>query len=717
MAITELRTDNFDGGLAVLCCIATFYRIPSNPQALRNELSIPAHANEADLARAALRLGLRARIVRDPDPRRMRAAPVPAIVRLRSGAYRLYTGMVKGARYRLVDPESGASRDAHEDEVRDLLDPLLILIQRRPLGAGSDPTASGFLWFFGSVKRYKLPLAHALVASLFIQLFALVTPLGFQVVMDKVLVHKGFATLLIVAVGLAGMGIFDVLLQYLRTYALAHTTSRIDVELGQRLMHHLVRLPLSYFESRPVGQTVARVRELDTIRAFLTGQGLFAAIDLVLTVVLFAVLFAYSTLLACIVLGSIPIYILIVAIVRPILRRRLKEKFSRGAETQQFLVETVVAVQTIKAAAVEPSVQAQWEERLAAYIRAAFMTTLAGAAGQNAIQYVSKLTTVLILYFGAVAVVDGSLTIGALVAFNMIAGQVAQPILRLSQLWQDFQQVQVSIERIGDILQTPMETSGHSQNVPAPPRGDIELRDVSFAYRPGGARILDAFSLKIRPCETLGIIGASGSGKSTIAKLIQRLYAPSHGQILLDGHDIAQVAPSWVRRHVGVVLQENVLFNRSIHDNIAFANPAMPRSRVVEAARLAGADEFIREFPQGYDTVIEERGANLSGGQRQRIAIARALVTNPRILIFDEATSALDYESEQLIQRNMRFIAKGRTVIIIAHRLATVRNCDRIIGLSHGRIVESGTHAELLKREHGLYATLWAMQFGAEVAV
>jgi ATP-binding cassette, subfamily B, bacterial HlyB/CyaB len=350
-------------------------------------------------------------------------------------------------------------------------------------------------------------------------------------------------------------------------------------------------------------------------------------------------------------------------------------------------------------------------------VRTSFSAAMLGSGGQLAIQYVSKLTTAALLLFGAKAVIDGELTVGALVAFNMIASQAVQPILRLSQIWQDFQQVQISVERLGDILNAPPESSSAARLLPPTPQGGIELRRVTFRYRPGAPDALKDVSLVIRPGETIGVVGPSGSGKSTMTKLVQRLYLPNEGQVFLDGADLSNVDVAWLRSQIGVVLQENLLFNRTIHENIAFANPAMPRARVIEIARLAGADEFIDRLQEGYDTMIEERGANLSGGQRQRIAIARALATNPRILILDEATSALDYESERIIQRNMRRIVKDRTVIIIAHRLAAVRGCDRIISMVDGRIVEVGTHAELVRQPGGLYAYLWGLQSQpAEVA-
>jgi ATP-binding cassette, subfamily B, bacterial HlyB/CyaB len=698
-------------GLHALCGIAAYYRIAADPAYLQRELALEAgEVRSEDILRAARLIGLKAREIQGVDEKRLETLQSPAILLLRSGAFAVYGGLNREGQCRIVDPVMRVDRLLSPAELLAEIEPVALLLTRRLGGAGVNPDTFGFHWFWPSLWRYRKPIAHVLLASLIVQIFALVTPLFFQVVIDKVLAHRSYSTLFVIVAGLVLIGLFDVILQYLRTYALAHTTNRIDVELGQRLFAHLMRLPLGYFETRAAGQTVARMRELETIRHFLTGQGLFSALDLLFTVIFIAVLFLYSWKLTLIVVLTIPLYLLIAALIRPSLKTKTEEKFNRAALSQQFLVESVVGVQTIKAAAIEPVMRAEWEERLAAYVKTGFEATMLGAIGQNAIQYVDKLSRALLLLFGAKAVIDGELTVGSLIAFNMIAGQVAQPILRLSQLWQDFQQIQISIARLGDILNTaPEPTSLAMANLP-PPKGQIEVRNVSFRYHAGSPDVLKGVSLGIRPGEVIGIVGPSGSGKSSLTKLIQRLYLPHQGQILLDGVDIAQVDPAWLRRHIGVVLQENLLFNRTIHDNIALANPSMPRARVMHYARLAGADEFIAKLPQGYDTVIEERGTNLSGGQRQRIAIARALATNPRILIFDEATSALDYESERIIQNNMREIVKGRTVIIIAHRLAAVRHCNRIIGIVDGRIVEGGSHDELLAKPNGLYARLWALQ-------
>jgi len=492
----------------------------------------------------------------------------------------------------------------------------------------------------------------------------------------------------------------------------AHTTNRIDVELGARLFRHLVALPVAYFEVRRAGDSVARVRELENIRNFLTSSALTLVIDLFFTFVFVVVMFYYSTLLTWIVIGSFPFYIGLSAGVTPVFRRRLEEKFDRGAENQSFLVESVTGIETLKAMAVEPQMQRRWEEQVAAYVHASFRVLSLGNWASQAVQFVSKVVTGLTLYFGAHLVIAGDLTVGELIAFNMLAGRVAQPVLRLAQLWQDFHQARISIARLGDILNATPEPAYNPARAALPAiRGDIVFEHVTFRYRLDGPEVLHDVSLNIPAGQVVGIVGPSGSGKSTLAKLVQRLYVPESGRVAIDGVDLGVVDVAWLRRQVGVVLQENVLFNRSIRDNIAFTDPALGMQQVMAAAQLAGAHDFVLELPQGYDTVVGERGASLSGGQRQRIAIARALITDPRILVFDEATSALDYESERIIQNNMRRIAAGRTVLVIAHRLSTIRRADRIVTIERGRLVEDGSHDDLI-RAGGRYAALHRLQAG-----
>jgi len=585
----------------------------------------------------------------------------------------------------------------------------------RKVAPGDPNRPFGLSWFFDAVFRYRRILGEVLLVSFALQLLGLATPLFFQVIVDKVLVHHGMSTLNVVAIGLGVALSFEVLLGGLRSYVFSHTTTRIDVELGARLFRHLLSLPLGYFGVRRVGDSVARVREMENIRQFLTGSTLTLVLDLIFGSVFLAVIFCYSAVMGWIVTASIPLYVIISFLATPAIRLRVQEKFRRGAENQSFLVETVSGIETVKAMAVEPQMQQRWEGQLSGYVRAAFrVTSLGVVAGQSA-QLVSRGTTLALLYVGARLVMQEKLTIGELVAVNMLASQLSGPVLRLAQLWQDFQQVRVSVERVGDILNSAPEPIRPPGSTARPMiQGAITFDDVNFRYAPGAPPALDGLSLTIPAGQIIGIVGPSGSGKSTLTKLVQRLRSPETGRVLIDDLDLAIVDPTWLRRQIGVVLQDSVLFNGPIRDNIALSDPTMTMDRVARAAQLAGAHDFIAELPAGYDTEVGERGGALSGGQRQRIAIARALAINPRILIFDEATSALDLESEQAIQASMREICRGRTVLIVAHRLSAVRQAHRIVTVERGRVVEDGTHAELL-RAGGRYARLWAAQTeGAE---
>ena len=587
----------------------------------------------------------------------------------------------------------------------------LLLMTSREHIAGQK-RAFDVSWFIPAIVKYRKPMRDVLLGSFFLQLMGLASPIFFQLVIDKVLVHQSMTTLEVLAIGLATVLVFETMLSGLRNWLFAHTTNRVDAELSAALFRHLVALPLSYFESRRVGDSVARVRELENIRNFLTSNAVTVVIDLFFTIVFFIVMYLYSPMLTLIVALTIPIYVAISVFITPPLRARLDEKFKRGAENQAFLVETITGIGTLKSMAVEPRMRDRWEKQFAGYIKTGWDVTVLSTWGSHLIQMVSKLTTVAILFFGAKAVIAGELSVGSLVAFNMLAGRVAQPILRLSQLWQDFQQVRISVDRLGDILNAPAEPEHNPNRASLPPiSGRVEFDNVRFRYRPDAPEALRGVSLDVGAGEMLGIVGPSGSGKSTLTKLVQRLYVPEQGRVLVDGTDLALVDPAWLRRQVGVVLQENILFNRSVRENIALSNPTIAMERVIAAAELAGAHEFILTLPHGYDTVIEERGANLSGGQRQRLAIARALISDPRILILDEATSALDAESEEIIQNNLGRIAEGRTVMIIAHRLSAVRPCNRIITVEAGEITEMGSHEELL-RAGGRYAQLHAKQTG-----
>ncbi|MBV9984569.1 type I secretion system permease/ATPase [Bradyrhizobium sp.] len=692
-----------DAGLGCLGLVLAIAGEAFDIERARREYLGPGRvADSQDLLRIAKGEGLKARLSRSSVDR-IQALSLPVIAKRRDGTF-----FVIGRRTDagvLVGVAGGPPLAWTLEELdREWSGEILLVVKRERLAG--DVVGFGLKWFLPVVKRFSRILAEVLVISVFIQLVALVSPLFFQVVIDKVLVHRALTTLEVLVIGLLLINLADVLLNWLRTYAFAHTTSRMDAMLGSLLFRHLVALPIAYFESRATGQTVARVRELENIRQFITSSALTLVIDVVFGVLFLVVMFWYSPQLTLVVVISIPFYAIISVSITPALKTRVQEKFQRGAVNQSLLVETLSGIQTLKAMAVEPQVRQRWEEQLAGYIGSSLRVVTLGAAGSQLVSLVNKATSAALLWFGAQAVIGGTLTIGEFVAFNMLAGQISGPVLRLAQLWQDFQQFRLSIERLGDIINTPTERAVASakQNLP-PVQGQIRFENIIFRYRPGTQEILRDLSLDIRAGEVVGLVGRSGSGKSTLTKLLQRLYIPERGRVLVDGTDIALLDPSWLRRQIGVVLQENVLFNRSVRENIALIDPSMALENVMRAAQLAGAHEFILELPHGYDTVLEERGANLSGGQRQRIAIARALVTNPRILIFDEATSALDYESERIIQSNMRAICQGRTVLIVAHRLSTVRSADRIVVMERGRLAETGTH-EALMNHNGLYANL-----------
>lgn len=708
-----------DIGLHSLVAIARFHQAPADADQLAHQFGIPGQPfTDTELLLAAKALTLKAKVL-SIAAQDLAKAVLPAIAKDKSGGYFILArisiaeaadgeGGVNGAL--IHDLREAAPRTVTLAELEQMWCGELIVVTRRQGLAESLQQKFDISWFIPSLVKYRKLFAEVLIASFFLQIFALVTPLFFQVVMDKVLVHRGFTTLDVLAVGFFVVVVFEALLGGIRNYIFSHTTNRVDVELGSRLFHHLMALPLAYFESRQVGQNVARVRELDTIRNFITGTALTLVIDLFFVFVFIGVMWYYSPTLTWIVLGSIPFYILLSVFITPILRRRLDEKFRHGAANTAFLTESITGIGTVKSMAVEPQMRRQLEDHLSSYVHASFRSQNLNNVANQVAGLINKLVTLGIIWWGAHLVVGGSLTVGQLIAFNMLAGRVSGPILKLVQLWQDFQQAGLSIARLGDILNTPREPGFNPNRSRLPSlQGAVSLDHVRFRYRPDGPVILSEVSLHVRPGEVIGIVGRSGSGKSTITKLIQRLYVPEGGRVLVDGVDLSMIDTAWLRRQIGVVLQENFLFNRTIRENIALADPSTSMERVVAAAKMAGAHEFIGELPQGYDSMVGEHGSNLSGGQRQRLAIARALINNPRILIFDEATSALDYESERLIQDNMATICKGRTVFIIAHRLSTVRQCNRIIVMDKGRIVEEGDHDQLLDK-NGYYARLYSYQ-------
>jgi subfamily B ATP-binding cassette protein HlyB/CyaB len=712
--VNDTTQSRLDPALACFVLLARFLGTPADPRQIGHDRGKGEDPYTLeDLSRIAKRLGLVGRI-RRCEAGELHKMPLPAVAQLIDGDAAVILKLEDDT----DDPRAlvqFGDRERPEvwtaEELRERFAGRLLLMTSRDKMAGSSRPFD-ISWFIPALVKYRKPLRDVLIASFFLQVMGLISPIFFQLVIDKVLVHQSLTTLDVLAFGLAVVLIWETALSGLRNWLFSHSTNRVDAELSAGMFRHLLNLPLSYFEARRVGDSIARVRELESIRDFLTSNAVTVVLDLFFTIVFFAVMYMYSPMLTLIVLGSIPIYAAISIFITPPLRARLDEKFRRGAENQAFLVETVTGIGTLKAMAVEPQMRDKWEKQFAGYAQTGFAVTKLANWGNHLIQLVSKLTTVAILYFGAKAVIAGDLSVGSLVAFNMLAGRVAAPILRLSQLWQDFQQVRISVDRLGDVLNSPAEPEHNPNRASLPAiKGNIEFDKVRFRYRPDAPEALRGVNLKVAGGEMLGIVGPSGSGKSTLTKLVQRLYVPEQGRVLIDGVDLALVDPAWLRRQIGVVLQENILFNRSVRENISLADPTRPMEAVLAAAQLAGAHDFILELSHGYDTIIDERGGNLSGGQRQRLAIARALIGDPRILILDEATSALDAESEEVIQKNLRMIAQGRTVIIIAHRLSAVRQCHRIITVEAGEITEEGDHESLLK-SGGRYADLYRKQMG-----
>ncbi|BCL38167.1 peptidase domain-containing ABC transporter [Nostoc sp. MS1] len=564
-------------------------------------------------------------------------------------------------------------------------------------------------WFTPAVWKYRKLLAEVLLASLTLQLLGLGTPLITQVVIDKVMVQESLPTLDVMAIALLLIAVFESVLGILRLFIFTHTARRLDLSLSGQLFRHLLRLPLAYFESRRVGDTVARVQELEQIRQFLTGTALTVILDSIFAVVYLALMFYYNIPLTFVALAVLPLFATLTIVATPILRNWLNETFNRSADSQSFLVETITGIHSVKAHAAESVARDRWEGLFARFVRTGFKASTTSNISSNIGDFLTNFSSLLILWFGAKLVIDHKLTIGQLVAFQMLSGRVTGPLLRLVQLWQNLQQVLLSVDRIGDILNVAPEAEMGTGLVLPPLKGQVNFEQVFFRYKANTEPVLRGISFNVEPGQFVGIVGRSGSGKSTLSKLLQRLYQIESGRILIDGFDIKSADLASLRQQTSVVLQEDFLFNGSILENITLGNPNITAEQVVEAARLAVAHDFISQLPYGYETNVGERGTALSGGQRQRIALARLFLSDAPILVLDEATSALDSETEQQVLQNLKKISANRTVFLIAHRFAPLKRADLILVLEKGVIAERGTHTELLQQK-GLYWSLYQRQ-------
>jgi HlyB family type I secretion system ABC transporter len=675
-------------------------RVLSDQEARMGQLSLPLCGAVAEL------MGLKSQLVKVP----ITAVPrlqTPALIQWQEGFAVLYE---TSAKYLVLGvPEVGIiRRTVTEFQATWGESGEVILLEAT---RNTPQQRFGLQWFWPSLKKYRNVLLEVFIASFFVQLFGLANPLIIQMIIDKVIVQNSPDTLHILGVFLVVVAVFEALLSSLRTYLFVDTTNRIDLALGSEIIDHLLRLPLRYFEKRPVGELSSRVNELENIRQFLTGTALTVVLDAVFSVIYIVVMLIYSWQLTLVALLSIPLFIGLTILVSPIIRRQLRTKAERNARTQSHLVEVLTGIQTVKAQNIELKSRWTWQDRYSRYVSAGFQNVLTSTAAGSASNFLNKLSALLVLWVGAYLVLQGDLTLGQLIAFRIISGYVTGPLLRLAQVWQNFQETALSLERLADILEHPQEsTEEERNNIPMPAiQGLVKYEDVSFRFGTQGPLQLININLEFPVGKFVGIVGQSGSGKSTLMKLLPRLYEPNAGRILIDNYDISKVELYSLRRQIGIVPQDSLLFEGTVQENITLTNSDATSDAVIEAAQIACAHDFIMNLPMAYNGQVGERGAALSGGQRQRIAIARTVLQNPQLLILDEATSALDYDTERQLCLNLMTAFRGKTVFFITHRLSTIRNADLILVMDKGAVVEQGTHEELMTLK-GRYYCLYCQQ-------
>jgi len=628
----------------------------------------------------------------------------PALVMWKQGLSLLRVSNAGGIQ--LASPRDGLVQLAPEEIAEYFPEGITMLMLEKTIQ--TPEKRFGPSWFLPAIRRYRGVLVQVLLASFVVQLFGLAGPLLIQVIIDKVISQRSLDTLQVLGLALVVVTLLEGVLGSLRTFLFTETTNRIDMRLGSEVIDHLLRLPLNYFDRRPVGELGTRIAELEKIRSFLTGQALSTVLDAVLSLVYIVVMLLYSWLLTLIALAVLPIQVGLTLLGAPLFRRQFRDAAQENARTQSHLVEVLTGIQTVKAQNIELISRWKWQDYYTKYISRTFEKTITGTALTETSQVLQKLSQLLVLWVGAILVLKGELSLGQLIAFRIIAGYVTQPLLRLSSIWQNIQELKVSFERLADVVDTPEESNAaDKKKIALPPiQGEVRFDQVSFSFSADQPAILHDVCLDISAGTFVGVVGQSGSGKSTLTKMLSRLYAPNQGRILIDHYDIAKVELYSLRRQIGIVPQEPLLFSGTVAENIAMGDPEASSDAIVEAAQLACAHDFIMEMASGYSSDVGERGAGLSGGQRQRIALARTLLLQPRLLVLDEATSALDYDTERRVFNNLLDNLNHCTVFFITHRLSTIRRADQIVMLHQGSVVEVGTHDELMSllgRYYALY--------------
>lgn len=564
-------------------------------------------------------------------------------------------------------------------------------------------------WFIPEILKHKASFRDIALASVVITLLSMATPIFFQLVIDKVLSHRSLSTLTVLSVGVIAALLFDSAFSYIRQILLLAATNKIDMQVTRRAFTHLLSLPINYFDTNSAGVVARAMHQLESIRSFLTGRLFFTALDSVALLIFVPLLFSYSFELAIIVVGFAFLIACVIAIIIPIFRSHLEKLNAAEGARQALLIETIHGMRTVKALAIEPAQRKMWDQLSAQTIMAHFRVSKTSLSGNTTTEFLGKLLPVVIIIIGAQSVFDQTMSVGVLIAFQMLAGRVVGPLIGIVSLVNDYQQTKVAVEILGDVMNRPPEGRGGSIGLRPTLQGEITFEDVTFRYPGSSVPALNKVSFKIKPGMVVGLVGRSGSGKTTVTKMLQGLYAVQEGLVRFDGVDIREIELPHLRRQVGIVMQENFLFRGSIRDNICIAKPGAPFEEIVAAAQMAGADEFIERMPQGYDTLLEEGATNLSGGQKQRLSIARSLLLKPKVLILDEAASALDPESEAIFIRNLATMAVGRTVIMVSHRLSTLVNSNAILVMHQGVLSDVGTHTELLSRCE-TYQQLWRQQ-------